>query len=239
MVSQPCRRSLQGPETTSASALILKQVERLEADLKQDGSSDYPYILIANLDKPEANWGFEVSLVKGIEYRNFTRDAFHIRKVTNVTQEGQWDATIPIEKYPTLAQRSVLIRGPSQDFWHRSADRYHQLGFCDKTKTVHEALETQIENDPSRLYSHWLIVLPQGTELENHILSDDAKHVKKMTNDLVATIKLNEGDEHEEEEVELLGLDVYWRIAIKGGEMLRSPERNLPKKKRFAHRKKP
>ena len=78
-------------------------------------------------------------------------------------------------------------------------------------------------------------MFPEDTRFENHILSDDAVIVKKGVNDLVETAKLNEGDKDEEEEIELLGMDVYWRIAKQGGDLIRSPD--APKKKRFAHRK--
>ena len=200
-----------------------------------DGTFAYPYIVVLNLDKPERNWGFEVSLVRNIEHRNFTRDAYHIRKTSTLSQEADWNAYVPLKQYPALAGRAVLIRGPSQDFWHQKASRYHQEMKCDKTKTVHETLETQISNDTNRRYSFWLLVFPKGTELENHILSDDAVNVKKHYNDLVESVKLNEGED-DEEEVELLGLDIYWRIATKGGEMIRSPDA-VKRKSRFAQRK--
>ena len=60
----------------------MEQVRILSSpDFKMDGSKDYPYIVIVNDERPEANYGFEVSLVPGIEVRGYVRTAYHIRKV--------------------------------------------------------------------------------------------------------------------------------------------------------------
>jgi hypothetical protein len=210
--------------------VVLGQVEALTR-FKMDGSFDYPYIIIVNVTKPEANWGFEVSFVPNIEHRNFSRDIYHIRRVTGVGQEEDWEAIIPTKKYPSLGQRAVLIRGPSQDYWHKDHEIYHAESFCERTKKAHESLQTNIEKSKDRLYSYWLLVFPHGTEIENHILSDDAVHVKKESLDLVGSYTYTD-DKNKNHDMELYGLDVYWRIAVKGGEMIRSPDVKK-KKQRF------
>jgi hypothetical protein len=181
IISIPTMASVSSIESSDTAAVILKQViDQVHAleKIKQDGSADFPYVIIADPSKPEANNGFEVSLVKGVEFRNFTRSVYYIRRTTAVPQVDEWSAMIPLKKYPSLAKRAVLIRGPSQDFWNQKASRYHQNQFCDKTKVVHQTLETQISGEPTCKISYWLIVLPSDTVLENHILSDDAEHVK-------------------------------------------------------------
>jgi hypothetical protein len=202
--------------------------------MKQDGSANFPHIIIANPDKPEANHGFEISEINGFECRNYKRNGFHICRVSAPTQEDAWDMIVPWEKYPTIAHRAVLCHGPSQHFWHADANRYHQNDICPVTKTVHESVQTEIGNDPLRQYVWYLIVLPEGTELENHILSDDAVHVKKGVNEMVESVKL---DPDEDEITEVFGCDIYWRIAKKGGNMIRSPDTTGTKKKRYARRK--
>ena len=64
-------------------------------------------------------------------------------------------------------------------------------------------------------------------------MSDDAVHVKKEAMDLEERVKKFDEDDIEEE-FTLVGMNVYWRIALKGGDMLRSPPRLTTKKKRFA-----
>jgi hypothetical protein len=73
---------------SSIAATVVNQVEIL-TQFKMDGSSEYPYIIIVNHAKPEANWGFEVSLVQQIEHQHFTRDIYHIRKETGLSQENE------------------------------------------------------------------------------------------------------------------------------------------------------
>ena len=213
----------------------MKQVATLST-FQMDGSAAFPYIIIVDANNPATNWGFEVQLVPGIEHRDFKRNIYHIRKVTTFGIEDQWSATIPSAKYPALAHRAVLIRGPAQDFWHQDAARYHHadepdnpIKICEATFTAHETFQTTIKQQPERLWSHWLLVFPEGTHLVNYTLSDDATHVKMETNEMIYV--------HEEEDIELFGMDVHWRIAVDGGEMNRSPA--LKKKKsRYANRRK-
>jgi hypothetical protein len=100
--------------------------------------------------------------------------------------------TIPLTKFPSLANRAVLVRGPSQGYWHQDAERYHQdrdppEKFCTQTLKVHETLQTALETNKDRLYSHWLLVFPEGTMLENHVMSDNAEHVKGHSFDLIGS----------------------------------------------------
>lgn len=217
-----------------SSRVVMQQIGILSS-FKMDGSAAFPFLVMVNPNGATI-CGFDIRLVNGISHRNFSRDAYHIRKTTTVSQEDEWSATIPLEKYPLLANRTVLIRGPSQDFWHKDAEVYHQNEFCETTKTAHETYQTNLA--PEDLYSHWLLVFPEGTHLENHVFSDNATLINKENNDLVHSLKIDVGTE-DEEDVELFGMDVYWRIATTGGQMIRSPEVKGGKKKRFARRKGP
>ncbi len=229
--------TMSSPGKIKADSMDINEKVEILQSFKQDGSEENPYIIIVDLQRPESNWGFEVSEVDGIEHRDYKRDIFHIRKVITLGQEELWSASIPIEKYPGLAKRSVLLSGPSQDFWHASHERYHQVDFCEDTKTVHETLETDIEGDLKRKVSYWLLVFPEGTQLENHILSDDAVHVRKEVNEMVDDVVFEEGTE-EEETVEILGTDIYWRIAKSGGTRIRKTGQRTTRK-RYAQRKQP
>lgn len=176
------------------------------------------------------------SSVPGIEHRGFIRDAYHIRRTTTSSQQGDWSAIIPWEQFPSLANRALLIKGPAQDLWHQSAEMYHQNDFCAKTKTVHSILEDKINNG-ERYWCYWLVVLPQMTRFENYILSDDAVHIKKESQDLYTEIKITD-DVGNVEEIELFGQDVYWRIALQGGERISSPVAKKPAGERYKNRKK-
>jgi hypothetical protein len=93
--------------------------------------------------------------------------------------EDEWSATIPHKEFPALADRCVLICGPSQDLWHRRPDLYHDEQFCEQTLMVHETHQTAINQSITHPFSYWLLVLPKGTKLENYIISHDSVHVVK------------------------------------------------------------
>jgi hypothetical protein len=228
------------PSTVPSTEYVLNQVDVL-ANMKMDGSVDYPYIIHVDQSKPEANWGFDVVFVQNVEVRNFQRDVFHIRKVTGVEQAEEWSAIIPSKKYPTLANRAVLISGPSQDYWHQDAQRYHQppsdKKVCEPTKKAHMVLQTNIHDSKDRMYSHWLLVFPPGTEMENHVMSDDAVHVKSEVFELYSQFETFDPEKKKSDTLDLYGLDVHWRIAVKGGQMLSSPNGTGKIKRRFAKRK--
>jgi len=217
------------PASAETNLKVLKTVELLEA-LQIDGSFEYPNIQIFNFDNAEKNDGFKISLVPLVTHKGFDRKAFHIRRVVSGPQVDDWKATIPHDRFPALAERCVLIRGPSQDFWHQSPDRYHsdkENIDCDQTKKIHQMLQQAIQQDDKRKYMWWLLVFPKGVHLENHVFSDDATIVKKHLNDLYATIR-DDGDK-----IDLCGMDIYWKIAIKGGELVGAEATEKPKKKLF------
>ena len=195
---------------------VLAQVEQL-ANMRVNGSLEYPYIQHVNVDWPERNNGFEVSFVPSIVHRGYDRAAFVIRKVVALPQNDEWTAIVPHKRFPSLASRSILIRGPSQDFWHESAERYHANTAnidCENTKKVHTALETAISKDENRKYSYWLVVFPEDVVLENYVFSDDDTHITKHTNDMADEFK------NDDDDLDIYGMSIYWRIAVSGGELV-------------------
>ena len=195
------------------------------------GTKEYPYIVMLNNALPERNMGFEVSLID-IQHNNYMQKAYHIRKIVSVPDEEEWTATIPVEEYPELAKRAVLVVGPLQDFWYQCAKHYHQNNlFCNNTKTAHTALETKIkEAHDTRKYAYWLLVFPKGSELENIIFSADEIDIKREENHMEAPIKVYD-EEDELVDGTLLGLDVSWRVALRGRTKIRTPAKK--KKTRY------
>jgi hypothetical protein len=213
--------------SSTPTADVLSFIDVLE-HIRQDGTHEYPYIIIVNEECAERNRGFDITLVPEIEHRGFTRNAFHIRKTVSVAHAELLEAYIPTVKYPTLADRAVMIRGPSQDFWNQDAERYHantETINCPPTKKKHSAIQQAIGVDVSRQLEHTLLVFKRGTKLENHVFSDDAVYVDNVVvNDMTATIKNGDDD------LEVLGTTVFWQIAVAGGSKLASGK---PKKKKL------
>lgn len=204
-----------GTEATSTPSVnVLGYIDTLE-EVRQDGTADYPYIQWVNQDFPERNRGVDIVMVNEIEHRGHTRDAFHIRKVVDVAHAYDWEAYLPNEQYPTLANRAIMIRGPSQDFWHQDTELYHEDNVdCLATKRQHSKVEAAILQNPERKLEHTLYIFDKSVQLENHVFSGDATNIDMEVNDMRATIK--NGDD----ELEIMGVSVYWRVAIVGGSKL-------------------
>jgi hypothetical protein len=161
----------------------------------------------------------DIAFVTEVVHRGHTRDVFDIRKTVSVGNAKDWEAFIPSVRYPTLATRAVMIRGPSQDFFIQNTERYHEDKSnidCEPTKKKHSATEQAIKDDPSRQLEHTLLIFKKGVKLENHVFSDDAVYINVEVNDMVAAID-NDGDE-----LEIMGTTLFWRIAVAGGSKLAS-----------------
>jgi hypothetical protein len=226
---------------SDASVVVTDYVRTLEG-MKPTGTIDFPYIVIVNLLKPEKNWGFEISEIENIVFRDYTRDGFHIRKTTTPLQADDWEATIPRQRYPSLDSRAVQIRGPSQDFWHQNPELYHEELYtqvegatnnlpkdCSSTLNAHKKLYAAIQGDPTRKYSYWLLVFPESVVLENHIFSDDSSNVRKHIHPMEAQFM------DDDEVTDINGVDVFWRIAVSGGDRLQVP--TSARKKLFKSKK--
>jgi hypothetical protein len=218
------------PDTESATSNpigdVLNFVELLES-IRQDGTYEYPFIHIVNQEYPERNHGFDIVLVPEIEHRGHTRDAFHIRKTVSAGNTEDWEAFLPSTRYPTLADRAVMVRGPSQDFFIKNTEKYHEDVDnidCAPTKKKHSATEQAIKDDPSRQLEHTLLIFKKGIKLENHIFSDDAVFIDVEVNDMMTTID-NDG-----EELEIMGTTLFWCIAVAGGSKLASGKPKKGKK---------
>jgi len=217
--------------SSTASSNILQTVTMLEIpEYKQCGTKEQPYIIIADPERPESCWGFEVALIPNIKVGNYVRSVYHIRHVTTQGMEDEWSSTIPHEEFPTLSNRSVLIRGPSQELWHRRNDIYHEEQFCAQTALIHETQQTAIRQSIVRMYSYWLLVLPKGTVLENYIISHDSINVTTCTQEMTKAFEAE--DESGKTQLETLyGMDVYWRIAVAGGSMVSGPGSSTKKRR--------
>jgi len=212
--------------TSNPIADVLNYVELIEG-IRQDGTIEYPFIHIVNQEYPERNHGFDIVLVPEIEQRRHTRDAFHIRKTVSVQNSEDWEAFLPSARFPTLADRAIMVRGPSQDFFIKDTARYHadkDIIACAPTEKKHSATEQAIDDDPSRKLEHTLLVFKKGIKLENHIFSDDAVYIDVEVNDMTAPYD-NDG-----EVIDVQGTTLFWRIAVAGGSKLASGKPKKGKK---------
>ncbi|KAL7567072.1 hypothetical protein ACA910_002796 [Epithemia clementina (nom. ined.)] len=143
---------------------------------RQDGTLSNPWIVQVDLSKPDHNLAFDIQAVEGIDQDTmFLRNGFHIRKSVAAPDYDLWEATIPMNFERQWHGRLVLIKGPAQDFWIRSCERYHGAGkvACKATKKAHSATEIAIDNSEDCFWAYYLLVFPPSILLDNQIFSKD------------------------------------------------------------------
>jgi hypothetical protein len=184
----------------------------IESAKTQHGTKGCPYVIAVDLTHPERNQGmFYIEKVPGVDQKGYTRTALNIRVNVPVCDIDHWEATIPNGYPDDLAQRLVLIKGPSQNFWFSNTDRYHTKLTCAVTKHAHKATDLEIQEDPSRQHAYWLLVFPEGTHLDNGIFSSDGNNVDARWNDMASDEKSNIAGKL------LYGMAIYWNIGVTGG----------------------
>jgi hypothetical protein len=183
----------------------------------QDGSKAHPWITIVNKEQPEANREFDIQFVQNMTHGNYERNGYHIRLTVAAMDYDAWEATTPNSGGypPEFERRLIMLKGPSQSSWERNTERYHATKKvnCARTKAAHSGTEIEISKDLARQQSHWLLVFPQGTILDNQIFSDDDGEVAVTLNPI--TSKTN--DEGNSFRKDMRGLVLFWCIAVAGG----------------------
>jgi hypothetical protein len=182
--------------------------------VQQNGRLNSPWIIQVNLTNPEANRDFDVQFVPGIDTdKCFSRDGFFICRSIAAPDFKLWSASIPQGYNPEYAKRIILFKGPSQDFWRRTTERFHGTGKvdCTATKNAHSATEIAIEKNEERQTAFYLMCFPPGVILENQIFSRDEEDVPTNKNPMKSTAKQNMFEK------DLRAMVLYWKIAVKGG----------------------
>jgi hypothetical protein len=182
--------------------------------VNQNGSLLNPWIVPVNLQRAEANRGFDIEYITGIEQDEiYTRDGFHIRLTIAAPDHEDWTATIPTHYDTQYSKRVIMIKGPSRDYWQRSTERYHEGGHvdCDATYKAHSATGIAIEEAPARQWSYQLLVFPPSIVLNNHIFSRDEEVVP------IGKIPLKSKAAENPFKKDIRAMVLFWKIATKGG----------------------
>jgi hypothetical protein len=218
-----------------AEAIATEEEDLMEdsvADLifdfrNQNGTKNRPYITLVDCWSPEKNGPFDITCFEGVERDDRDRNGFHIRRSIDPPDMDAWSSFIPNEvEFPRLVPltgRVLFIKGPSRSFWIRDFVRYHdgkKKVDCKVTAKFHEKSDTAMASDPDRGISYFLLVFPPGTALDNYCFSGDHFVVKKHKNPL----KLAAIDKANAFHKDVLGMTIWWRIAVAGGTLIRQAQ---------------
>jgi hypothetical protein len=193
----------------------------------QNGTKNRPHITLVDCWGPEKNGHVDITCFEELEHNDRNRHGFHIRRSIDPQDMDAWSAFIPNGvDFPRLAQlsgRILFIQGPSRSFLIRDFKRYHngrKPAACKVTSKFHEKSDTAIASDPNREKSHYLLVFPPGTVLDNYCFFGDHFVVQKHKNPM----KLEANDKLNAFKKDVLRMTIWWRIAIAGGTLIRQAQ---------------
>lgn len=212
---------------------------------QQDGTREFPRIVLVS-PFPERNGPFSICRLEKMEVGNFTYNAFNvssmIRKMfslllaTNkdpkihlsqeipdfkshelfVPDPREWQNLVP------LLGRVLVCAGPSLPFSQQHWKLFHRQGKvnCPTTQRAHEKLDAEIKADPSRKTGYSVLVFPEGTCLDNSILSTNNFDVVRYANGM--KVDPEDPDVVNEFGRKINLMNTWWQIAEAGGERIRA-----------------
>ena len=229
---------------------ILDQVQRArELNKIMDGSSrERPKIVFADLKRPEKTGSnIEAIKVPNCEQGNIRCDAIYLRKHVSVGQEDLCEAEMGFveDTNHPLYGRAIRMAAPAQNRFFSNPDAYHgdldtptyseeelkkmheheikeerkERSEKKKAKTEHKMQQTAIAMDASRGIEHTLLVFEEEIQMDNQIYS---RHDRAITKGVEEHILEDEGGNSA---LDVLGSSCYWWIALKGSNLIKSPER--------------
>jgi hypothetical protein len=140
----------------------VSSVSSAGAPRREDGTNKNPYVVFVDPTRPERNREFDVERVCKIKHNGYEYNGYHVRTPIAVPDYDKWEAHVPTElprhfrgKY---SRRALLVKGPAQSFWIRNQERYYKkLMWCAQTADSHTGTHLEIEADPSRFYTWYLL----------------------------------------------------------------------------------
>jgi len=203
---------------------------------EQKGTKTNPNLLGVDLERPEHNREFDISLVDGMVRNSFERKGLHIRAAVHPFDHGHFSATIPrAENFPPqFARRLILIKGPTNPMWLTRTAEYNEDIGCSATLATHQAHDKDRTKSEPREFQYWLAVCPPEIQLDNQIFSCHETHVKKTNNPMI----LGKNAKNNKANKELEGMAIYFEIALQGGREIGEMEEDEEYVEMFERKKK-
>jgi hypothetical protein len=129
------------------------------------GSKISPHIINVNIEYPKCKREFDVEHIQNIKHEQYIRTGFHIRRSSAVQERDLWEARIYTAS-PSLQDHSILIKGPSRDYWLTKPNLYHRNRKWESTKNAHVASLLDISGGEEHRFTYWLLVSPETIVLD-------------------------------------------------------------------------
>jgi hypothetical protein len=187
---------------SAGAGKVLTLVHGIGRGTKQD-----PVIIIVDKDFPELHRGFFIHHLPSFVHEGYSREGWKVWISTYWRDRKLWSMMTYQSTNVDLANRSVIVKGPSRPCWAGMDAEWREKLDCTATTQQCVATTKAIQQDESRHFKYWLIVFPEGTHLDNVILSGDPFKVKGKIKGIVEEIDRNEHRYH----------TMNWKIADRNG----------------------
>jgi hypothetical protein len=171
------------------------------------GTKFDPIVIIVDKNIPESHRGFHVHYLPNIAHEGYSRKGWKVWRSAYWRDKKFWSMMTYQSTNVDLANRSVMVKGPSRPCWAAMDAAWQEKMDCAATSDQCAATTLAIKEDESRQFTYWLIIFPQDTHLDNVILSGDPFKVKGKLKGIMEDI---EGVEHRYH-------TMNWKIADRNG----------------------
>jgi hypothetical protein len=181
---------------------VLTLVHGIGRGTKQD-----PMIIIVDKNFHEHHREFFIHHLPSFVHEGYSREGWKVWISTYWRDRKLWSMMIYQSTHVDLANRSVMVKGPSRPCWAGMDAKWKEKLNCTATTQQCAAATKAVQQDESRHFKYWLIVFPEGTHLDNVILSGDPFKVKGKIKGIMEEIGGNEHRYH----------TMNWKIADRNG----------------------
>jgi hypothetical protein len=176
------------------------------AKVYPQGSRGNPYVIKVDIHYPESNREFEVTFVPRIIHAGWSREGFCIRKELGISEESYWSASMYREPPYHFTNRAILIQGLKRSLAYEDFDQFNRRdNHCVSLKEMMINTSEALTGNDERKLAFYLLVFPEDIELDNVVLSGDAKEIEKN----------KVGNKYTFEEIDTAVMFVYWMIATR------------------------
>ena len=183
------------------------------------GTVENPWIIHVDTHHPERNREFDINYVRGKVHAMHKLNVYHIRIRIAIQDRHLWSAYIPHElpdEMDSALGHCLMIKGPLRPHCFRDAEAYHCKDVCKATFETHTASQLEIKRSIGQRCAivYWLLVFPDGVEIDNTIISGDRKAVIGTIRGMKELVETKKGPK------EVLEQAICWEVAEKGGQRI-------------------
>jgi hypothetical protein len=135
------------------------------------GSSENPYIMIVNLEKPELNGPVVVKKVVNYHHDDgYYYTAYNFEAVIVGEDANEWELSVPASPPPGLVDRILVLKTPSVSWPQKRLRDQLDKFLPDATQTADSQFFAEFNTDVSRHHVYHCYVFPEGVRLDNSVI---------------------------------------------------------------------